>query len=263
MPARTKEESSEFTDELPVINLSTQNNFCGYYALARRIINDKNFAVILDKFNWFYQTDWYFDELVEVVSKMHPDQADIMIGLVIQHHYPFSSVDAKGLSIDEVESICEKFGYNPVIFYSNFPNYADSVKSALKKPSPNEILISYSETDSETESIGHFNLIEPNKEIYKELRDPTYDGHTYSIDNQGGKKFTDNIRDSVKKIQPKWPNKQIHQQIQDDKQFALNLAKDVFLSKNTFFKNQVPTETQIIEHQRELIADCNNLLSSR
>lgn len=34
-----------------LINVSTQNNFCGYYALARRLINDDNFAVILEKFN--------------------------------------------------------------------------------------------------------------------------------------------------------------------------------------------------------------------
>lgn len=251
-----------------LIEIPSQNNFCGYYALARRIINDKNFAVILDQFNQFYQTNWYFDELVEVVDKMHPEQAEIMLGLVIQHLYPLSSVEGTGLSEDELELICERFGYEPVIFVEDDEDYVNSVQTTLGEPTTtHKILISFDPPISET-TIGHYRLIEPNDEIFARdmsLRHPNYQG-IYTINNQGGEKFIDNIKASVADIKPKWANELKSQQIQNDKRLAWGLAiEDVRAINLRFFKNQTLVRdverTQIIELQRKEIEYYNSLLT--
>ncbi len=250
-----------------LIEISSQNNFCGFYALARRIINDKNFAVILDKFNQVYHTNWYFDELVEVLDKMHPEQAEIMLGLVIQHHYPFSSTEGIGLSKNELALICEAFGYEVVL--KDFEDYVSSVGTTLQEPATtNKILISFDPPKGEA-TIGHYNLIEPNDETFvrgASLRDPSYEGHLYSINNCGGEKFIDNIKASVAEIKPNWPNELKNQQIQCDRKLAWELATADIQAKNSrFFKNQPKLRdgqrSQIIELQRNEIEYYNSLLS--
>lgn len=257
--------------ELSPINLveiSSQNNFCGYYVLARRIINDHNFSVILDKFNQFYQTDWYFDELVEVVSKMHSEQADILLGLVIQHHYPFTSTEGRGLSENELVLICETFGYEAVLFCTGCEDYAASVETMLQESAiTHKILISFDPPKGEA-ILGHYNLIEPNDEIFAmdiSRRDPTYQA-IYMIDNQGGDKFIDNIKKSVADIKPHWVNEQKNQQIQNDKSLAWKLAIADYRAINLrFFKNQPLVRhverTQIIELQHKEIEYYNRLLA--
>lgn len=257
----------EVSDGPNLIKISSQNNFCGYCALARRIINDRNFSVILDKFNQFYQMDWYFDELVEVVGKMHSEQADIMLGLVIQHHHPFSSTEGTGLSANELALICETFGYEAVLFLTDREDYADSVEKMLQEPATTrKILISFDPPKGET-ILGHYNLIEPNDEIFAKgmsQRDPTYQG-VYTINNQGGDKFIDNIKRSVAEIKPRWANELKSQQIQHDKNLAWELAiADVQAKNLRFFKNQ-PSVTdaersQIVELQRIEIEYYNSLL---
>ncbi len=236
--------------------------------LARRIINDNNFSVILDKFNQFYQVDWYFDELVEVVGKMHPEQADIMLGLVIQHHYPSSSTERTSLSENGPALICEAFGYESVIFLADCEDYAGSVETTLQEPTTtNKILISFDPPKNEA-TIGHYNLIEPHDETFAmdmSRRDPTYQG-IYTINNQGGKKFIDNIKESVAEIKPNWTNELKNQQIQYDKSLAWELAiADVRAKNLRFFKNQpiVTNEerSQITELQRKEIEYYNSLLS--
>lgn len=224
--------------------------------------------MILDKFNQFYQTDWYFDELVEVVSKMHSEQADIMLGLVIQHHYPFSSTEGAGLSENELMLICEAFGYEPVIFLEDDENYVNSVLITLREPTTtHKILISFDPPKGEA-ILGHYNLIEPNEEIFAmdiSRRDPTYQA-IYMIDNQGGDKFIDNIKKSVTDIKPHWVNEQKNQQIQNDKNLAWKLAIADYRAINLrFFKNQPLVRhverTQIIELQHKEIEYYNRLLA--
>lgn len=257
-------DSLEF-NRINIINISTQNNFCGYYALARRIINDKNFTVILDKFNQFYQTNWYCDQLVEVVTNMHPEQADIMLGLVIQHYYSLSSLEGIGLSNNDLNVICKELGYEPVIFLADNEDYASSVEKTLQESLTNKILIF--DKPSGQADIGHYNLIEPDDEIFAmdlSRRDPTYQG-IYTINNQGDEKFIDNIKASVAEIKPNWTNELKNQQIQDDKNLAWKLAfQDVQLKNLGFFKDQhtvTDLETQIIDLQRKEIEYYNNLLS--
>lgn len=257
----------EVNDGPNLIEVSSQNNFCGYYVLARQIINDGNFSVILDQFNQFYQTDWYFDELVEVVSKMHSEQADIMLGLVIQHHYPFSSIEGAGLAENELDLICETFGYKAVFLLADCEDYASSVKTTVQESvTIPQILISFDSPKGET-ILGHYNLIEPNDEIFAmdiSCRGPTYQG-IYTIDNQGGDKFIDNIKKSVANIKPKWSDKKKEQRIKNNEKLAWELAiAEVRVKNLPFFKNQtVVTDaerSQIIELQRKEIEYYNSLL---
>ncbi|TLY47435.1 MAG: hypothetical protein E6K54_05930 [Gammaproteobacteria bacterium] len=238
-----------------LINVSTQNNFCGYYALARRIINDNNFAVILDKFNQFYQTNWYFDELVEVLGKMHPEQAEIMLGLVIQHHYPLSSEEGTGLPTEDLQPICQALGYNPTFYFADSKDYLDSIQTALHGSlAPNEILISFNPPKGEA-TIGHYNLIEPDDEIFAmdmSRRDPLYQG-VYTINNQGGDKFIDNIKESVAEIKPTWADKKKEQLLKDDEKLAWECAiADARAENLTFFKNprtDLEIKTRLVELQ--------------
>ncbi len=66
-----------------LINVPSKGHLCGYYALARRIINDSHFAVIVKQFNQFYQTNWDEAHLAEVLKDMPPQQADTLLGLLI------------------------------------------------------------------------------------------------------------------------------------------------------------------------------------
>jgi|APFre7841882793_1041355.scaffolds.fasta_scaffold118659_1 hypothetical protein len=66
------------------IDVSSKNNFCGYYVLARRLINDNNCSILLNAFNQFYQVNWDNGQLDQVLDNMHPAQAEIMLGLVLK-----------------------------------------------------------------------------------------------------------------------------------------------------------------------------------
>lgn len=271
MPLPTEEQMLESNQQSPInlINVSTQNNFCGYYVLARRIINDNNFAVILDKFNQFYQTNWYFDELVEVVGKMHPEQAEIMLGLVIQHHYPFSSEEGKGLFEHELKLIGKVFGYESIILLADYEDYAGSVETTLLKPATiNRILISFEPPKGES-TIGHYNLIEPDDEIFAmdmSRRDPTYQG-VYTINNQGGEQFIDNIKESVAEIKPTWTDKKKQQLLKDDEKLAWECAiADARAENLTFFKNprtDLEIKTRLVELQHTEIEYYNSKMISK
>lgn len=254
-------------NRINIINISTQNNFCGYYALARRIINDNNFAVILDKFNQFYQTNWYCDQLVEVVANMHPEQADIMLGLVVHSVYPLDTKE--GLSFDDLEAIYKLFKYNISLFLEDFSCILDSSKDATREQLAfKKISILYEAPKGEA-TIGHYNLIEPDDGIFAmdlSRRDPTYQG-IYTINNQGGAQFIDNIKKSVAEIKPNWTNELKNQQVQEDKNLAWELAIADIRAKNLrFFKDQHTVtdieKTQIIDMQRKEIEFYKSLLSS-
>lgn len=255
----------EDNDGLCLIEVSSQNNFCGYYVLARRIINDNNLAVILDQFNQFYQTDWYFDELVEVVNKMHPEQAEIMLGLVIHHDYPFFSAETRGLTTEELKSVCNAFGYNPSIFVAGCEGYTESIKTMLEAQSTtNKILISFDPPKGKA-TMGHYNVIEPdcNKFIMDaSLRNPSCEEHSYSINNCGGKRFIDNIKKSVAEIKPKWTDKKKEQRVKNDEKLAWKLAiKDARAENLPFFKKpciEVEEKTLLIELQRKEIEYYNS-----
>lgn len=265
-----------------LINVSTQNNFCGYYVLARRIINDDNFSVILEEFNQFYQTNWYPDQLAEVVENMHPEQADILLGLVIHHQYSPTTGERGGLFEDELESICDAFGYNPSSFSAGFEGLHDSVTNELQDQSdPKKILILFDRPKGSS-TIGHYYLIEPDKAKvtdYKEKCSPDVE-HTYAINNEGGdtEAFIKNIQESVANIKPNWTSELKDRQIQQDELFALQLIADdrrrfndpclnqqASIKHSSFFKENPISiteqeETEVIELQRKEIEHYNNLL---
>lgn len=274
-------DTTEFNTE-NLINVSTQNNFCGYYVLARRIINDNNFAVILDKFNQFYQTNWYPDQLAEVVENMHPEQADIMLGLVIYHQHPLSSGIGRGLSGKELESLCQAFGYVPSILLADQDGFLNSVNTELQTQSGNKkILISDRPLGGDL-TMGHYDLIEPDGAKvtdYKEKCSPDVE-HTYAINNEGGdtEAFIKNIQESVANIKPNWTSELKDRQIQQDELFALQLIADdrrrfndpclnqhASIKHFSFFKENPISiteqeETEVIELQRKEIEHYNNLL---
>ncbi|WP_342219452.1 hypothetical protein [Rickettsiella endosymbiont of Miltochrista miniata] len=254
-------DTSEFGLE-NLINVSTQNNFCGYYVLARRIINDANFAVILDKFNQFYQTNWYPDQLAEVVENMHPQQADIMLGLVIHHQHSPSLGKGRGLFEDELELLCEAFGYNPSIISAGFEGLRDSVMNELQDQSDSRKILILFDRPKGNATIGHYYLIEPDATKvtdYKEKCSPDVD-HAYEINNCGGIDFVENIKKSVAKIKPNWTLELKNQQIQEDEIFAWKLAAEearraglTFFTSERTISNEEKTRLEQLQSARWLI----------
>lgn len=102
-----KEKETEFLDQGNLINVSTQNNFCGYYVLARRIIHDDHFSPELIRlFNQFYSMSWDKGKLATVLNNMHPAQAEVMLGLVLRHKYALATVN-EGLEPYELNELCK------------------------------------------------------------------------------------------------------------------------------------------------------------
>ncbi|MGC1853911.1 MAG: hypothetical protein WA659_00835 [Candidatus Aquirickettsiella sp.] len=238
-----KSDTTKFSTE-NLINVSTQNNFCGYYVLARRIINDANFAVILEKFNQFYQTNWYSEQLAEVMKNMHPEQAEIMLGLVIHDQFLDSSGDENGLLTEELKSICEAFGYDSSIFFTYYEGYADSIDSAFQDQSGHKKILILFDPPKGEDTLGHYSLIELDKEkvaLDASLRDPSWEGHIYTINNEGGETqtFINNIKKSVAEIKPNWAFELKNKQIQQDEIVAWKLAaEEAHLAGLTFFTNK-------------------------
>ncbi len=253
-------DTNEFGPE-NLINVSTQNNFCGYYVLARRIINDANFAVILDKFNQFYQTNWYPDQLAEVVENMHPEQADIMLGLVVHHQHSPSSEEGGGLLTEELKPICKAFGYDSSIFFAGSEGCSDSIKSALQDQSDSRKILILSDPPKGNATIGHYDLIEPDADKvadYKEKCSPDAE-HTYAINNEGGdtEAFIKNIQESVANIKPNWTPELKNQQIQEDEIFAWKLAAEeaglTFFTSERTISNEEKNRLGQLQNERWLI----------
>lgn len=260
-----------------LINVSTQNNFCGYYVLARRLINDDNFAVILEKFNQFYQTNWSHQQLSRVLRNMHPEQAEIMLGLVIYNQYPIA-----GQAVDshQLINICSDFNYNLYLSQSTEAELPSVVGVTQLHDQPNHkeifVLLRYS---GDNTILGHYYLIEPDEvKLAKDasLRDPSYEGHTYAINNQGGdtQTFIYNIQESVAQINQIGMFDQENQQIQEDKEFALQLAAYDRRSNDrasikhfSFFKENPISVTEqekaeILKFQEDKIKYFNDLIST-
>ena len=258
-------DSNEYSAE-NLINVSTQNNFCGYYVLARRIINDDNFAVIRDKFNQFYQTNWYPDQLAEVVENMHPEQADIMLGLVIYAMLKEQTVDTH-----KFPDLCNDFGYDLSLFEHTkvelpFGGNLDEF-TPLQAEHGKKIFVLLHRHDRR--ALGHYYLVEPDVDKVTEYKDkcsPDVE-HTYAINNVGGTDFVKNIKESVANIKPNWTLELKNQQIREDEIFAWKLAaEEAPQSCLTFFTSE-PTinnkeKTLIKEFQGKEIEYYNNLLKS-
>lgn len=249
-----------------LINVSTQNNFCGYYVLARRIINDDNFAVILEEFNQFYQTNWYHDQLAEVVENMHPEQADIMLGLVIYDKLKEETVDTH-----KFPDLCNDFGYDLSLFEHTkveLPSAGNLDEfTPLQAEHEKKIFVLLHRHDRR--ALGHYYLVEPDVDKvieYKEKCSPDVE-HTYAINNVGGIDFVKNIKESVVAIKPKWTDQEKKIQIQEDELCAWKLAIEEAQQAGLTFFTSEPTisneeKTLIKELQGKEIEYYNNLLKS-
>jgi len=207
-----------------IIDVSTQNNFCAYYALARRIIFDDNFEAgdLLSEFNQFYKTSWDKKQLAKLLKEMHPVQADILLGLVIHKIYKAHEldsggngldgdklVDGNGLSNERLRTLCGQFGYALVLSYSaNVENVENAVTvenldARVDGSNKKEIEVLF--THPEGASIGHYSLVERNEEnaaTYAEQQKNFEGGFEYRINNVGADiaEFINNIKNSVKAI---------------------------------------------------------------
>lgn len=271
-------DTTEFSAE-NLINVSTQNNFCGYYVLARRIINDNNFAVITEKFNQFYQTNWYSEQLARVVESLHPQQADIMLGLVIYDELKEETVDTH-----KFPDLCNDFGYDLSLFEHTkveLPSAGNLDEfAALQAEHGKKIFVLLHRHDSR--AIGHYYLVEPDESKVTDYKEKcsTDVEHTYAINNEGGdtEAFIKNIQESVANIKPNWTSELKDRQIQQDELFALQLIADdrrrfndpclnqqASIKHFSFFKENPISiteqeETEVIELQRKEIEHYNNLL---
>lgn len=235
-----------------LINVSTQNNFCGYYVLARRIINDDNFVMILDHFNQFYQTNWYPDQLAEVIKNMHPQQADIMLGLVIYDKLKKETVDTH-----RFQDLCNDFGYDLSLFQyaevelASIFNLAEFAPLQDKQQGKIFVLLHLPKGDA----IGHYHLLEPDADKvteYKQKCSPDVD-HAYEINNCGGIDFVENIKKSVTEIKPNWTLELKNRQIQEDKIFAWKLAaEEARRAGLTFFTSEHTISNEEKTHLRQL-----------
>jgi hypothetical protein len=258
-----------------LIDVSAQNNFCGYHVLARRIIHDDNFAVILEKFNQFYQTNWYRDQLAEVVENMHPKQADTMLGLVIQDQRKLG----QNLDLYSMSDVYDDFGYDVSVLQINSPELtpeptADFVPLKESNPAHKRVFVVFQnpvdfghDFENPQPVVGHYYLFETaaNKlDEYTGKCSPDIK-HAYEINNSGGKDFIENIKKSVAEIKPNWTIELKKQQIQQDEDLALQLAAEEAQPRGlTFFTNgrtiKDEVKTRIIELQKQEIEYCNNLL---
>jgi hypothetical protein len=275
---KTMSDAIEFSMEKNLIIVSTQNNLCGCCVIARRIINDGNYGVILPIFNPFYKTNWYPEQLAEVVENMHSQQADILLGSVIQNQLlrllkrlPEEGKD--GMHSEELQTICNYFKYDASIFQAGLEGCSSSIKAELQRQSgSNKILILFDSTKEEA-TLGHYNLIEPDvakAADYAKKCSPDIH-HLYEIDNSGGRDFIENVKESVAGIKPKWTTELQKRQTDEDESFAFQLiASDQKSNDQTpvlkhfsFFKENPINITEeqkaeIIKFQRERIEHFNN-----
>ena len=205
MPASENLNKTRSFDRGNFIDVSTQNKFCGYYVLARRLINDNNCNILLSKFNEFYQTKWDNEQLAQVLDNMHPAQAEVMLGLVLQAQFPNKN---PGLEVSELRELCTKYGYN--LFISQEQLLPNNIKLSLftsfqeYSRDKKEILVFF-KTAVDVSELGHYYLVEPNNEKAARdarVRGTTQDAFTYTINNQGSNPeiFIENIKQSVTSI---------------------------------------------------------------
>jgi hypothetical protein len=218
---KVAEETRLFTQG-NLINVSTQNNFCAYYVLARRIINDNNWNSILNKFNQFYQTDWNSDQLASVSDNMHPAHAELMIGLVLETQGP-KKRDNQGLDPFELGELCGTFGYHlSVLQQEQLPNNLkeSSFISFQENSQNNKEIFVFFHPPLDTSALGHYYLFEPNDmkaALDVSVRDSLQE-YIYSINNEGSNTeiFIKNIKQSVASI-----NKQINPSFVDDSKLSM------------------------------------------
>lgn len=247
----------EFLHRGNLINVATQNNFCGYYALARRIINDKNFGTeLLDKFNVFYKIHWKKGQLAEVLKNMYPAQADALLGIVFYEQRKLEAAN-KGLYIDELSIICKNVGYDLYSYMRENPNDLSDINLAdftsLSPLGLKKIYVLFDKKDPKENFFTHYYLLEPDDikathdASQRENLNLSEKSYLYTINNTGSntEEFIQNITLSVtnidQQINPKMdPNKLLQQ----DERFAWLLAieeiESLKLKKTLFnFKRQL------------------------